>query len=166
MFHSSKRVRDSFLFIIVLLSMNMVRDESGTTRTSSRSRNEDGVAADRVAEDRDAAAASIGGRKRKSEVGKARGKKRKTDRGRHNNCSVEDELELAHQQSGSWEEHVTMTSMLREVTTTNVPLFTLPNHFHHLTINALEQDSRHEPRRTAATDMEQNNTTYTELQLL
>ena len=79
---------------------------------------------------------------------------------------MEDELELSHKQSGSWEEHVTMMSVLREVTTTNVPLFTLPNHFPHLTQNALEQDSRHEPRRTAATDMEQNNTTYTELQLL
>ena len=94
------------------------------------------------------------------------GKKRRSDPGRHNKCSVEDELELSHKQSGSWEEHVTMTSVMREVTTTNVPLFTLPNHFHHLTINALEQDSRHKPRRTAATDMEQNNTTYTELQLL
>ena len=161
MFHSSKRVRDSFLFIIVLLSMNMVRDESGTTRTSSRSNNGDGVAADRVAADRVATANSLGGRKRKSGVGKARGKKRRTDPGRHNNCSVEDELELAHQQSGSWEEHVNITSVRQEVTTTTVPLFTLPNHFPHLTQNELEQDSRHEPRRTAATDMEQRNTTYT-----
>jgi len=157
MFHSATRVKVSFLFIIVLLSSDMVRDESGTTRASSRSRNGDGVPADGVA-----AAASLGGRKRKSGVGKASGKKSRTDHGRHNNsCSVEDELELAHQQSGSWEDHVTITSVLREVTTTTVQLFTPPNHFPHLTLNALAQDSCHEPRTTATTNMEQNNTTYT-----
>ena len=50
--------------------MNMVRDESGTTRASSRSNNGDGVAADRVAADRVATANSLGGRKRKLGVGR------------------------------------------------------------------------------------------------
>jgi len=77
MFHPVTKVNVSFLFIIVLISSDMVCDESGTTRASCRLRTGNGVAA----------AASLGGRKRKSgDGGKASGKKRRTaDHGRHNN---------------------------------------------------------------------------------